>query len=126
MARLRILIHVHDTFKPQACDVAIVHPTSHASLARAFLQEFTADRDLLDCVQYHDEGYALWRQWRHRGSYREERLQALFQVIRDWDLFLAFCVLDGCTAGKSREPLGWFLELVTPRVSSRVGPDWIL
>ncbi|MGC3972108.1 MAG: hypothetical protein QM775_33650 [Pirellulales bacterium] len=37
-AKLRLLIHVHDTFKADAIsDAPIVHPRSHASLARAVL-----------------------------------------------------------------------------------------
>src|SRR4051812_5872310 len=53
--KLRILIHVHDTFKPDAVEGArILDPRSHASLARAFLAEFTDDRELLTIVQFHD------------------------------------------------------------------------
>lgn len=106
--RLRLLIHSHDTFKPDAADVRIADPRSHASLARAFLAEFCPDdAALLDIVQFHDEPYALWRQEQH-GRLNRERFDALFAAIRDWDLFLAFLLVDGCTAGKSREPLRWF------------------
>src|SRR4051812_11073277 len=50
IAKLRLLIHVHDTFKPDATDgVPIRDPRSHASLARAFLTEFVPDdAELLD------------------------------------------------------------------------------
>ena len=113
--RLRLLIHSHDTFKPGADDVKISHPRSHASLARAFLAEFCPDdAGLLDIVQFHDESYALWRQEQH-GRLNHARLDALFAVIRDWDLFLAFLIVDGCTAGKSREPLRWFFEQAAGR-----------
>ena len=113
--RLRLLIHAHDTFKPDAADVKIADPRSHASLARAFLAEFCPDAaGLLDIVQFHDEPYALWRQEQH-GRLNHARLEALFAVIRDWDLFLAFLIVDGCTAGKSREPLRWFFEQAAGR-----------
>ena len=106
--RLRLLVHSHDTFKPDADDVKISHPRSHASLARAFLAEFCPDdASLLDLVQYHDEPYALWRQEQHARLNRE-RYDALFARVREWDLFLAFLIVDGCTEGKSREPLRWF------------------
>ncbi len=106
--RLRLLIHSHDTFKPEADDVKISHPRSHASLARAFLAEFCPDdAGLLDMVQFHDEPYALWRQGQH-GRLNRERYDGLFALIREWDLFLAFLIADGCTAGKNREPLHWF------------------
>ena len=106
--RLRLLIHAHDTFKPEADDVKISHPRSHASLARAFLAEYCPDdASLLDMVQYHDEPYALWRQERH-FRLNAERYDALFARVREWDLFLAFLIVDGCTEGKNREPLHWF------------------
>ena len=106
--RLRLLIHSHDTFKPDADDVKISHPRSHASLARAFLAEFCPDdASLLDMVQYHDEPYALWRQEKHHRLNRE-RYEALFARVREWDLFLSFLIVDGCTEGKNREPLEWF------------------
>ncbi len=106
--RLRLLIHSHDTFKPDADDVKISHPRSHASLARAFLAEFCPDdASLLDMAQYHDEPYALWRQKQH-FRLNQERYDALFTRIQEWNLFLAFLVVDGCTTGKSRDPLRWF------------------
>src|SRR5688500_13914583 len=65
--KLKILIHVHDTFKPEAHDgVPITDPRSHASLARAFLAEYCDDDDLLAMVQLHDVPYALWRAYEHR------------------------------------------------------------
>ena len=125
--RLRLLIHSHDTFKPEADDVKISHPRSHASLARAFLAEFcSADAGLLDIVQFHDEPYALWRQEQH-GRLNHERYEALFALIREWNLFLAFLIVDGSTTGKSREPLRWFFARVGERkISSEVTADDIL
>ena len=109
--RLRVLVHVHDTFKAEAVKgVAILDPHSHASLACAFLAEFCDDVDMLAIVQYHDEPFALWRQAHARGACIEKRLAALFENIRDWDLFLAFCLIDNCTEGKGREPLLWLFE----------------
>ncbi len=117
--KLKILIHTHDTFKPQAeLEVPIVHPESHASLARNFLAEFTDDADLLSMVQYHDEPYALWRQHRSRGTYNRDRLDRLINRIEDWNLFLAFVLIDGCTAAKSRDSLDWFFGEISGRVES--------
>lgn len=118
--KLRILIHVHDTFKPDAKPgAAIAHPESHASLARSFLAEFCADEDLLAMVQYHDEPYALWRQRKFKGHYDFERFQQLLERIGNWDLFHAFLIVDGCTAGKSRESLEWWFAEVEGKVESR-------
>ena len=119
--RLRLLIHSHDTFKPDAGEEAkIVDPDSHASLARKFLAEFCPDdADLLNMVQFHDEPYALWRQERH-GKLNRARLDALFSLIQNWDLFLAFLIVDGCTVGKGREPLHWFFGEAASRVEAQV------
>ncbi len=125
--RLRLLIHSHDTFKPDAADVKISDPRSHASLARGFLAEFCPDdAELLDIVQFHDEPYALWRQEQH-GRLNMARYDALFGLIHGWDLFLTFLIVDGCTPGKNREPLHWFFAQAARRgVASEITADDIL
>jgi len=118
--KLRILVHVHDSFKRDAeRGVAIANPRSHASLARDFLAEFCQDEDLLAMVQYHDEPFALWRQLQTRGECDQDRLANLIRTIKDWNLFLAFAIIDGCTDGKSREPLRWLFGVVEGHVESR-------
>lgn len=118
--KLKLLIHTHDTFKAAAKDnVAISDPASHASLARSFLAEFCGDEDLQAMVQDHDEPFALWRQFTSKGSYNQQRFQKLLGHIQDWDLFLAFNIIDGCTPGKSREPLHWFFKEVAGKIDSR-------
>lgn len=125
--RLRVLVHTHDSFKVNASPgVPITAPTSHASLARAFLAEFCDDADMLAIVQYHDEPFALWRQFKAKGKFNQERLAALMKAISDWDLFLAFNIVDGCTEGKSREPLRWIFREVKGKVLSRFSESDIL
>jgi hypothetical protein len=125
--KLKVLIHTHDTFKKEAeRGVAITHPRSHASLARAFLAEFCDDEDLLTIVQYHDEPYALWRQVKQKGRCDQQRLEQLVHRIADWDLFLRFCVIDGCTTGKSRAPLRWFLAQAAERVHTSISVNGLL
>src|SRR3954470_21182670 len=52
--KLKLLIHTHDTFKPQSKpEISIASPHSHASLARAFLAEYCDCPDLLEIVQNH-------------------------------------------------------------------------
>ena len=117
--RLKVLVHTHDTFKAEAQPGApIAAPDSHASLARAFLAEFCDDADMLAMVQYHDEPFALWRQLKHKGRLSEERFDTLLTSIRDWNLFLAFNIVDGCTEGKQRCSLRWLFGLVAERVES--------
>lgn len=135
--KLAILIHVHDTFKPDShtrragpVSPPILDPDSHASIARAFLAEFTDDPALLATVQHHDEPFALWVKWKSKGRYNVERFEALLRAIPDWDLFLAFVIIDGTTAGKSvaaheaglavvTEPREWFLHELAGRVTTR-------
>ena len=122
--KLRLLIHVHDSFKAEAqSGVPIAHPRSHASLARAFLAEFCQDDDLLAMVQLHDEPYALYQQQLHRASVDAERFENLIASIRDWNLFSAFLLIDGCTAGKDRGSLQWFLAEIEGKVESTFGVE---
>ena len=125
--KLRVLDHTHDTFKAEAQPgVPITAANSHASLARAFLADFSDDSDLLAIVQYHDEPFALWRQFVSKGKFNQERLARLLATIRDWNLFLAFNIVDGCTEGKGREPLRWFFREIAGRVDSTFTEDDIL
>src|SRR5262249_31495139 len=88
--KLKLLIHTHDSFKAEARqDVTIADPMSHASLARAFLASHCDDADLLAMVQYHDEPFALFRQFKRKGQYNHGRFCALLKAIADWNLFLA-------------------------------------
>lgn len=125
--KLRILIHVHDTLKIHAAPrVPIEHPHSHASLAADFLERFTDDEDLLNMVRYHDESFALYRQFEEKGRFDEERLDRLIGRIKDWRLFLAFNIIDNCTRGKERTPLQWFIAEVRKRIDPGVDASWIL
>ena len=117
--KLRLLIHTHDSFKAEAhAGVPISHPRSHASLARAFLAEFCPDEDLLAMVQLHDEPFALYQQQLHRATFDAARFEHLIAAVRDWNLFTAFLLIDGCTAGKDRGSLQWFFGEIDRRIES--------
>ncbi|MEZ6139638.1 MAG: hypothetical protein R3B84_03615 [Zavarzinella sp.] len=117
--KLKLLIHTHDSFKAESKPgVPILDPESHASLARAFLAKYCDDADLLAMVQFHDEPYALFRQFESKGIYNQARFDALLQAIGDWNLFLAFNIIDGCTIGKARDPLIWLFQEVAGKVES--------
>jgi hypothetical protein len=118
--KLKILIHTHDTFKADAkLGVAIRDPQSHASLARQFLTIYCDDVDMLNMVQYHDVPYSLWRTHVRFRQYNCDRLAELVTTISDWNVFLAFLIVDGCTQGKSREPLVWFFDEIRGHVEAR-------
>ena len=117
--KLKLLIHTHDTFKAESQPaVPITDPKSHASLALLFLATYCDDADLLTMVQYHDEPFALYRQFTSKGKYNQNRFDALLKAIRNWNLFLAFNIIDGCTPGKSREPLYWLFQEMSGKVQS--------
>jgi len=107
---LRLMIHVHDTLKPDAkSGVPILDPGSHASLAREFLARYCDEEDLLQMIQYHDEPYALYLQYKKRGECDNARWEGLLNRIRNWDLFVAFLIIDNCTRGKKPAPVEWSL-----------------
>jgi len=115
--KLRILVHVHDAMKLYAKrDAAIEDPQSHASLAAKFLSEYVADVDLLNMVQYHDEGYALWKQQEGRGRYNQPRFQKVVRLIWDVELYLLFTILDGYTPSKEHERIRWYVMEVEKEV----------
>lgn len=125
--KLNFLIHVHDTFKAEAVpDSPIESPQSHASLARKFAAEFTDDRDLLLMIQFHDVNFALWKQFARTGAYNLDRFSRLLDTITDWNLFLMFLILDGCTQGKDPEILRWFISEVRKHKETTVDESWLL
>jgi hypothetical protein len=125
--KLKLLIHTHDLFKGEAePNVAIADSRSHASLARKFLAEYCDDADLLAMVQFHDELYAIYKKFEARGEYNHKRFAALLSKINDWDVFLAFNIIDGCTRGKNRKHLHWLFGELAGKVQSRFTADDIL
>jgi hypothetical protein len=125
--KLKFLIHVHDTFKAHEIreHVPANHPESHESLARAFASEFTDNVDMLNIVQYHDENYTLWKQFKKNGRYNRIWFQYLLDTIQDWDLFLAFTLIDGHTQGKEIEKLSWFIQEVSRYKKISVNESWL-
>jgi hypothetical protein len=126
-AKIRLLIHTHDTFKGEAkSGVALINPQSHASIACRFLAEFCDEADLLNMAQFHDEHYAIFWRIKPETGFDQDRLASLFARIRDWNLFLAFIVVDGCTKGKSANPVEWIIRQSAGFVESRVDESWII
>jgi hypothetical protein len=82
--------------------------------------ELCDDPDLFAMVQYHDEPFALRRQAESKGQYNDEQFLALLHKIKDWILFLAFHIIEGCTAGKIQEPL----TLLFKEVGGKVQATW--
>lgn len=126
--KLKFLIHVHDTFKAEEKEkgISAEHPGSHESLARAFASEFTSETDLLNIIQYHDENYTFWKQFKKTGKYDNQKFQYLLNTVRDWDLFLIFTIIDGHTEGKDLEKLSWFIHEVRGQKQTIVDETWVI
>lgn len=123
VAKLTLLVHVHDICKGEAKQgVGIFDPKSHATLAKEFLREFLQDDDLLEMVQRHDEPFALARGIESKKHLSVERFNNLVRSIQDWDLFCLFQIVDNTTPSKitpAREGFDstkWILSEVDPLV----------
>lgn len=107
----KIMIHVHDTFKGVAEDVAIAHPKSHASLAAAFLGKLGAPNWLILCCQYHDEPHAIYR----HGKLKNKRFVNLMSQLHDsgcLGFFMMFNAIDNITKAKGYRGFENFYKLV--------------
>ena len=113
---LRLMIHTHDTFKGEAKPRApIKDPESHASLGRKFLEEYIGETYLSEMIQRHDELYSIWKKFRKNGSIDEERMSNLIESVKDWDVMLAFTIIDNVTEDKPLESTRWAVEELTLR-----------
>ncbi len=125
--KLKFMIHVHDLFKADAeKNSPTLHPRNHATLARQYASQFTDDTDLLNMIQFHDENYKLWKQFLQTGSYNLKQFQSLLTAIHDWDLFLLFIIIDGCTKGKDYQKIHWFISEVRKFKTTLVETSWVL
>ena len=101
IARLRLLIHTHDAFKPEAKEgVAILDPGNHASLAAAYLEGLGAAPSVVAVAQHHDRPYSIRLATRANPDVAGERIESLRASVPDWDLFVAFVLVDDATASK--------------------------
>jgi len=123
--KLKFLIHIHDTFKAEAVSgVLATDPHSHETLARNFASEFIDDNDMLNVIQFHDENYFLWKQFKNSGQYDISHLKFLLEKIHDWNLYLIFTIIDGYTLGKDIEKLSWFIGEVKKIKSVMIDETW--
>ena len=125
--KLKFLIHTHDICKPIAqSDTPTLHPNNHATLAKHFANRFTDDTDLLNIIQYHDENYELWKEYKKKNEFNRDRFQKLLAVIDNWDLFLMFTIIDGCVKGKDHEKVAWFIDRVREYKKTKIDSTWVL
>jgi hypothetical protein len=54
-----------------------------------------------------------------------ERFSRLLDTIMDWDLFLMFLIIDGCTQGKDPDKVRWFIAEVRKHKETFVDETWL-
>jgi hypothetical protein len=124
--KLKFLIHVHDTFKAEAVSGAqATDPQSHETLARNFASGFIDDIDMLNIIQFHDENYFLWKQYKSSGQYDISHLKFILENIYGWNLYLIFTIIDGYTLGKDTEKLSWFIREVKKLKTVTIDETWV-
>jgi hypothetical protein len=125
--KLKFIIHIHDSFKAEAQEkTTALHSRNHANLAKVFANQYTNDTDLLNIILFHDENFDLWQEYIKTGKYNKDRFQELLNTIKDWDLFLMFVIIDGCTEGKDLAKLVWFIDEVRKYKKTIVDSSWII
>jgi hypothetical protein len=118
---------VHDLFKAEEQKkTPALHAKNHASLAKVYASQFTDDADILNIIQFHDENYYLWREYSQTGVYDRDRFQGILNTVKNWDLFLMFIIIDGCTEGKEPAKLTWFIDEVRKYKKTRVDSSWVI
>lgn len=115
--RLRLVAFAHDTFK-FAEDRS--HPRDwarhHSVLARRFMEQFTADRAVLDLIETHDDAYYAWLATKpghplaQTGAHTLAKL--LDRVGHCLQLYYLFFKCDTQTGDKTQAPLKWFEKAV--------------
>lgn len=122
IARLHLLVHTHDTFKPEAREgVAILDPANHAAIAAAYLESLGAAPCVVAVARHHDRPYSIRLATRVNPDVAAERIETLRASIPDWNLFVAFVLVDDATASKRGETSRWFLEQIADSFPSRFG-----
>lgn len=115
-ALLRIVAIVHDAFKwqePRTVPRDWNH--HHGRLARRFLEPLLDDRLVLDLVEWHDEGWYIWRYLfvEEKPWVAQHRLDALIRRFgAQIQTYYLFFKADTCTGDKLRSPLEWFEQAI--------------
>ncbi len=115
-AMLRIVAIVHDAFKWQEPHT---FPRNwnlhHGRLARLFLESLLDNHLLLDLVEWHDEGWYIWRYLfvEEKPWVAQHRLEALIRRFgAQIQTYYLFFKADTCTGDKLRSPIEWFEQAI--------------
>lgn len=112
--RLRLITFVHDTFKyKEEKSYPRDWTKHHGVLARRFLENFSADLQILEVVELHDEAYHIWCEefYFKKPEKAALRLAILYERVKDFlQLYYLFFKCDTRTGDKNQAPLQWFEE----------------
>ena len=84
-------------------------------IARRFAEQWIAEQDVLDVIQYHDDAYDAWVQGNDYGNWDVAYRQAMELIAvlgSNLKLYMDFFECDTATGDKVLTPLEWFNNLV--------------
>ena len=110
--KLRIVAFVHDTFKfAEHRGNPRDWSRHHAVLARNFMEEYIAEKEILDLIEFHDEAYYIWiafhvKKNKKKGQKRMEKFLERFSGNLQFYYYFFKC--DTKTGDKTLKPVKWF------------------
>ena len=114
--RLRFVALIHDTFKHRVDrGKPRVGENHHAAIARQFAGRFSADQELLEVIELHDEAYNAWAKGERSGDWEAAEARArrlLDRLGTSTAFYVRFYRADNETGSKDQAPLEWFERLV--------------
>ncbi|MEK7467043.1 MAG: HD domain-containing protein [Planctomycetota bacterium] len=116
-AKLRLIAILHDACKHRVDESRNrTGDNNHAVLARRLAERFTADLEILEVIELHDEAYNSWRLFtRGRVPRAEERIRILVERLGpSLPLYLRFFRADNGVPGKDPSPTEWFESRIPP------------
>jgi hypothetical protein len=115
--RLRFVALVHDTFKHRVDQTRPRAGENHHALkARRFVERYTADTELLEVIELHDEAFNAWAEGARAGTWdaAETRARRLLERLGpSVDFYLRFYRADNATGSKDDASVRWFEGLMT-------------
>jgi len=110
--KLRLVAFVHDTFKyAEHRGNPRDWTRHHAVLARNFMEEYIAEKQLLDIIEFHDEAYYIWIEFHVKKNVvkGKERMAKFLERFSDsLQFYYYFFKCDTETGDKTLEPVKWF------------------
>jgi len=110
--KLRLVAFSHDTFKfAEHRGNPRDWTRHHAVLAKNFMEEYIAEKTLLDLIEFHDEAYYIWIDFhikKDEAKGNERKKKFLERFSDNLQFYYYFFKCDTATGDKTQEPVKWF------------------